>query len=156
MKMFTHGTAHYQIPKQRTNKGTTIVTGKHITGDLVTNWFYFILVQVHHLCLTTTLLQHMFMCVFPLQDELGAKLRKVDKTDVTIVTSTATLEVNEDSTAPVASGSMPLGHAQNQAPMAGKPVATVPPMAASKTTTSTVSQPAVPSKAQVSMEVSPI
>ena len=64
--MFTYGTAHYQIPKQRTNKGTTIITGKHITGDLVTNWFYFILVQVHHLCLTTTLLQHMFMCVFPL------------------------------------------------------------------------------------------
>lgn len=142
-----------KFPKQRTNKGTTIITGKHITGDLVTSWFYCILVHVHRLCLTATLLQHMFMCVFLLQDEPGAKLRKVDKTDVTIVTSTATLEVNEDSTVPVASGSKPLGHAQNQAPMAGKPVATVPPMAASKTTTSTVSQPAVPNKPKVSMEV---
>ena len=88
------------------------------------------------------------------QDEPGAKLRKVDKTDITVVPSTspATLEGSMDSTALVASGSKPLGHAQNQVPMAGKPVATVPPMAASKKTTNTVSQPAVPTKPKVSVE----
>ena len=91
---------------------------------------------------------------FPLQDEPGPKLRKVDKTDITLVPSTVpvTLEGNKDSTAPGASGSKPLGHAQTQVPMAGKPVATVPPMAASKTTTSTISQPAVPTKPKVSVE----
>ena len=88
------------------------------------------------------------------QDEPGAKLRKVDKTDIIVVPSTspATLEGSMDSTVLVASGSKPLGRAQNQVPMAGKPVATVPPMAASKKTTNTVSQPAVPIKPKVSME----
>ena len=87
-----------------------------------------------------------------LQDEPGPKHRKIDKTDITVVPSTApaTLEGSKDSTAPVASGSKPLGHAQN--PIAGKPVATVPPMAASKATSNTVSQPAVPTKSKVSVE----
>ena len=92
--------------------------------------------------------------MFLLQDEPGPKLRKVDKTDITVVLSStpATLEGSKDSSAPVASGSKPLGRAQNQVPMAGKPVATVPPMAASKTSTNTVSHPAVPTKPKVSVE----
>jgi len=92
--------------------------------------------------------------MFLLQDEPGPKLRKVDKTDITVVLSSApaTLEGSKDSTTPVASGSKPLGRAQNQVPMAGKPVATVPPMAASKTSINTVSQPAVPTKPKVSVK----
>lgn len=92
--------------------------------------------------------------MFLLQDEPGAKLRKLDKTDITVIPSTvpATLEGSKDSTAPVASSSKPLGRAQNQVPMAGKPVATVPPMAASKKTTNVVSQPGVPTKPKVSVE----
>lgn len=94
--------------------------------------------------------------MFLLQDEPGAKLRKLDKTEITVVPSTApaTLEGSKDSTTPVASGSKPLGRAQNQVPMAGKPVATVPPMAANKKVESTnvVSQPAVPTRPKVSGE----
>lgn len=53
----------------------------------------------------------------------------------------ATLELSKD-TAAVAGGK-PLSRTQSQAPMAGKPVATVPPMAASKTNSGTTAQSTV-------------
>lgn len=79
-------------------------------------------------------------------------MRKVEKTDTAVVSSTApgTLEDIKDSGAPAAvPDSKPFGRAQ--VPMAAKPVATVPPMAASKAMGSTASQPTVPTKPKVSM-----
>ncbi|KAL9976429.1 hypothetical protein ACROYT_G013729 [Oculina patagonica] len=94
------------------------------------------------------------------EDEPSPKMRKVEKTDTAVSsTASATLEDIKDSAAPPAvPGSKPFGRAQSQVPMAGKPVATVPPMAASnKAMSSTVTQPTVPTKPKKSkVTVNPI
>ncbi|KAJ7381512.1 TOX high mobility group box member 3 [Desmophyllum pertusum] len=74
------------------------------------------------------------------EDEPSPKLRRVETTDAGPVTLEAA------NTAAVVAGSKPFGRAQSQVPMAGKPVATVPPMATSKTSSSAIAQPTVPIK----------
>lgn len=61
-----------------------------------------------------------------------------------------TLEPNKDTSA-VAVGK-PLSRTLSQTPMAGKPVATVPPMAANKAPTGTTTQSTVSTKAKVSVQ----
>ena len=86
------------------------------------------------------------------QDEPSPKLKKVETADTVTTASSAiaapfTLEVISDTVA-VAS-SKPLSFAPTQIPMAGKPVATVPPMAATKTTSNTNTQPTISAKPKV-------
>ena len=90
-------------------------------------------------------------CFF--QDEPSAKLKKVETEDTATTASSAiaapgTTEMISDTVAVACS--KPLSHAPTQIAMAGKPVATVPPMAATKPTSNTNTQPTISAKPKVS------
>lgn len=78
------------------------------------------------------------------EEEPSVKLRKSDRADSIQSPSVdvpVTLEPNKDT--PAVTVSKPLSRTLSQTPMAGKPVATVPPMAASKAPTGTTTQSTV-------------
>ena len=64
-------------------------------------------------------------------------------------TTAAPVAVEESRDNVPIAGNKPLSHAPSQAAMAGKPVATVTPMATTKTTSNSNNQPTVPAKPKV-------
>ena len=94
------------------------------------------------------------------QDEPTLKLKKVEVAAVDHVTSLpesspvaatpGSLKVISDMVA--VTNSKPLSRTTTQVAMAGKPVATVPPMAAAKTTITTNTQPNISAKPKVSAD----